>query len=89
MSFGESVFSAGFIQKTVKWGLFIKGNYHLLHGGCMLGLGCVYVGLAHIWFGRICFMVSFFLLVPTQDGIRFVCLRIFITFSMLSRYILL
>ena len=27
MSFGESVFSAGFIQKTVKGDLFVKGNY--------------------------------------------------------------
>jgi len=27
MSFDESVFSAGFIQKTVKGDLFIKGNY--------------------------------------------------------------
>ena len=27
MSFGESVFSAGFIQKTVKGDLFIKRNY--------------------------------------------------------------
>ena len=27
MSFGESVFSAGFIQKTVKEDLFVKGNY--------------------------------------------------------------
>ena len=27
MSFGESVFSAGFIHKTVKGDLFIKGNY--------------------------------------------------------------
>ena len=27
MSFGESVLSAGFIQKTVKGDLFIKGNY--------------------------------------------------------------
>ena len=27
MSFGESVFSAGFIQKTVKGDLFFKGNY--------------------------------------------------------------
>ena len=27
MSFGESMFSAGFIQKTIKGGLFVKGNY--------------------------------------------------------------
>jgi len=27
MSFGESVFLAGFIQKIVKGDLFIKGNY--------------------------------------------------------------
>ena len=27
MSFGESVFSAGFNQKTAKEDLFIKGNY--------------------------------------------------------------
>ena len=27
MSFGESVFSVGFIQKTVKGDLFVKGNY--------------------------------------------------------------
>ena len=27
MSFGEPVFSAGFIQKTVKGDLFVKGNY--------------------------------------------------------------
>ena len=27
MSFGESMFSAGFIQKTVKEDLFVKGNY--------------------------------------------------------------
>ena len=27
MSFGECVFSAGFIQKTVKGDLFVKGNY--------------------------------------------------------------
>ena len=27
MSFSESVFSAGFIQKTVKGDLFVKGNY--------------------------------------------------------------
>ena len=27
MSFGESVFLAGFIQKTIKGGLFVKGNY--------------------------------------------------------------
>ena len=27
MSFGESVFSAGFIQKTVKGDLFVKGNH--------------------------------------------------------------
>ena len=27
MSFGEFVFSAGFIQKTVNDDLFIKGNY--------------------------------------------------------------
>jgi hypothetical protein len=26
MSFGESVFSAGFIQKTVKENLIVKGN---------------------------------------------------------------
>jgi hypothetical protein len=26
MSFGESVFSAGFIQKTVKEDLIVKGN---------------------------------------------------------------
>jgi hypothetical protein len=26
MSFGESIFSARFIQKTAKGGLFIKGN---------------------------------------------------------------
>ena len=30
MSFGESVFSAGFIQKSVKGDLFIKGNYGIL-----------------------------------------------------------
>ena len=30
MSFGESVFSAGFIQKTIKGGLFVKGNYGIL-----------------------------------------------------------
>ena len=29
MSFGESVFSAGFIQKTVKGDLFIKENYRI------------------------------------------------------------
>ena len=29
MSFGESMFSAGFIQKTVKGDLFIKGNYRI------------------------------------------------------------
>ena len=27
MSFGESVFSAGFNQKTVKGDLFVKGNH--------------------------------------------------------------
>ena len=27
MSFGGSIFSAGFIQKTIKEDLFIKGNY--------------------------------------------------------------
>ena len=27
MSFGESVFSVGFIQKTVKGDLFVKGNH--------------------------------------------------------------
>jgi hypothetical protein len=27
MSFGESVFSAGFIQKTAKGDLFVKGNH--------------------------------------------------------------
>ena len=27
MSFGESMFSAGFIQKTIKGDLFVKGNY--------------------------------------------------------------
>ena len=27
MSFGESMFSTGFIQKTVKGDLFVKGNY--------------------------------------------------------------
>ena len=27
MSFGESVFSAGFIHKTVKGDIFVKGNY--------------------------------------------------------------
>ena len=27
MSFGESVFSAGFIQKTIKGEQFVKGNY--------------------------------------------------------------
>ena len=27
MSFGESMFSAGFIQKTTKGDLFIKGNH--------------------------------------------------------------
>ena len=27
MSFGESVFLAGFIQKIVKGNLFVKGNY--------------------------------------------------------------
>ena len=27
MSFGESVFLVGFIQKTVKGDLFVKGNY--------------------------------------------------------------
>ena len=27
MSFDESVFSVGFIQKTVKGDLFVKGNY--------------------------------------------------------------
>ena len=27
MSFGESVFLAGFIQKTIKEDLFVKGNY--------------------------------------------------------------
>jgi hypothetical protein len=29
MSLGESVFSAGFIQKTVKGDLFVKGNYRI------------------------------------------------------------
>jgi hypothetical protein len=27
MSFGESMFSAGFIQRTIKGDLFVKGNY--------------------------------------------------------------
>ena len=30
MSFGESVFSVGFIQKTVKGDLFVKANYEIL-----------------------------------------------------------
>ena len=30
MSFGESMFSAGFIQKTIKGDLFVKGNYEIL-----------------------------------------------------------
>jgi hypothetical protein len=30
MSFGEFVFSAGFIQKTIKGDLFVKGNYRIL-----------------------------------------------------------
>jgi hypothetical protein len=30
MSFGEFVFSVGFIQKTIKEDLFIKGNYGIL-----------------------------------------------------------
>ena len=30
MSFGESVFSAGFIQRIVKGDLFVKGNYGIL-----------------------------------------------------------
>ena len=30
MSFGESVFSAGFIQKIVKGDLFNKGNYKIM-----------------------------------------------------------
>ena len=30
MSFGESVFSAGFNQKTAKEDLFIKGNHGIL-----------------------------------------------------------
>ena len=30
MSFGESVFLAGFIQKTIKEDLFVKGNYRIL-----------------------------------------------------------
>ena len=30
MSFGESVFSAGFIHKTIKGDLFVKGNYGIL-----------------------------------------------------------
>ena len=29
MSFGESVLSAGFNQKTAKEGLFIKGNHEI------------------------------------------------------------
>ena len=29
MSFGEPVFSAGFIQKTVKGDLFVKGKYRI------------------------------------------------------------
>ena len=29
MSFGESVFLAGFIQKTIKEDLFVKGNYRI------------------------------------------------------------
>ena len=29
MSFGESVFSAGFIQKTAKEDLIVKGNYRI------------------------------------------------------------
>ena len=29
MSFGEFMFSAGFIQKTVKGDLFVKGNYRI------------------------------------------------------------
>ena len=29
MSFGESVFSVGFIQKTVKGDQFVKGNYRI------------------------------------------------------------
>ena len=29
MSFGESVFSAGFIQETIKGDLFVKGNYRI------------------------------------------------------------
>ena len=30
MNFGESMFSAGFIQKTIKGDLVIKGNYGIL-----------------------------------------------------------
>ena len=30
MSFGESMFLAGFIQKTVKGDLFFEGNYGIL-----------------------------------------------------------
>ena len=30
MSFGESMILAGFIQKTVKEDLFVKGNYGIL-----------------------------------------------------------
>ena len=29
MSFGESVFSTGFIQQTVNGDLFVKGNYRI------------------------------------------------------------
>jgi hypothetical protein len=29
MSFGESMFSVGFTQKTVKGDLFVKGNYKI------------------------------------------------------------
>ena len=29
MSFGESVFSAGFIQKTIKGNLFVKGKFRV------------------------------------------------------------